>query len=121
MEIGEGLDLFGLQESVNEAHRSLDCLWKQTELHLHHDEPINEDLAVFRCEYWLLLKVASGLVVAGFERLVSQKRLMNGLDVVALNKLSRGWHTQVIDDALSRLLERLSARSTLARGALAQL
>ena len=46
---------------------------------------------------------------------------MDGLDVVALNKLSRGWHTQVIDDALSRLLERLSARGTLARGALAQL
>ena len=121
MEIREGLDLLALQEAVDEAHRALDCLWKQPELHLHHDEPVNEDLAVFRRENWLLFKVASGLVVARFERLVSQKRLMNGLDVVALNELSRGWHTQVIDDALSRLLKRLGACGALAGGAVAQL
>ena len=88
---------------------------------MHHDEPVNEDLAVFRRENWLLFKVAFGLIVARFERLVSQKLLMNGLNVVALNELSLSWHTKVIDDALSRLLKWLSACGTLARLALAQL
>ena len=46
---------------------------------------------------------------------------MNGLDVVPLNQLSRCWHTQVIDDALSRLLKRLCACGTLTGGAEAQL
>ena len=41
------MDLLALQKPVNEVHRGLDRLWKQSELHLDYYEPVDEDFPIF--------------------------------------------------------------------------
>ena len=104
--------MLSLKEPVYEVDSSLDSLWKQSELHLDHDEPVYENFAVFRSQLRLLFKV----VFEGFRvELSLEKGLMYGLNVVALHQFLPSRHSHVVDDALGGLLERLSIRINTAR------
>ena len=93
-----------LQEPVNQVNSHLDSLWKQSELHLDHDEPVDENFTVFRAQLRLIFKVT--FEVLGME-LLFEERLMYGLYVVTLDQLLPSRHSHVIDNALGGLLERL--------------
>ena len=112
------MDFFTLQEAVNQVHCGLDCLWKQAELHLDHDKPVDEDLAILCSQDGLPFEVASRhrcvlLICCRISCLqtvilaISKQVLMDILDVVALDELSRRRQSQLINDILSRLLEGL--------------
>ena len=81
------MDLLALQKSVNKADSGLDRLRQQAKLNLHHDKPVDEDLAVISSQDRLIFKVASSLTIAGLELLFPEKCLMNSLDIVALHQL----------------------------------
>lgn len=98
------MDLLALQKPVNEVHRGLDRLWKQSELHLDYYEPVDEDFPIFWSEHRLPLKVAS---LVNWAILALEQRLMNIFDVVSLDQLSWCRHPQLIYDALRCLLEGL--------------
>lgn len=113
LEVRQSLDLSTHEEPVNEVHCRLNRLGQQPELDLDDDEPVDEDFAVLRGQLRLPVKI-----IALMRRLflTQDQVLVDGLDVVSLDKLNGRWHSQIINYALSHLLKWLHAVRILAIG-----